>query len=172
MAQWNNNQNQGGGNNNYGNRPSCSFDVKFRLNDNGTCPQCGQMGEFFTSQAGKPFEKCQTCLKMAGSKRQPGYQPVAPQQAYYAPTLPAPPANLQPPMPSFQPQAPAPQPQQTPDNFQLINEIKGLHDAINHLTNSIHLATAQHEQGMLLTAKALDAFSGTVDASKTYSEMV
>lgn len=179
MAQWNNNQNQGG--NSYGNRPSCSFDVKFRLNDDGSCPQCNTVGEFFTSQAGKPFEKCQNCLKMAGSRRAPGYQP-RPANQFFASSLPTPPAHIQPPAPVFgTPQGvipPQAQQQQTPDNFQLINEIRGLHDAINHLTNSIHLATSQHEQGLAFVAKALDAFTGSPDASKTlefmknYKEMV
>ena len=174
MAQWNNNQNQGG--NSYGNRPSCTFDAKFRLNDDGSCPQCNQVGEFFTSQAGKPFEKCQNCLKMANSRRAPGYQPRTTNQ-FFASSLPTPPANMQPPAPVFgtppgylPPQASPPQPNS--ETFQLINEIKGLHDAINHLTNSIHMATAQHEQGMLLTAKALDTFTGNPDASKNYKEMV
>jgi len=176
MAQWNNNQNQGGGNS-YGNRPSCNFDVKFRLNDDGSCPQCNQVGEFFTSQAGKPFEKCQNCLKMASSRRAPGYQPRTPNQ-YFASALPTPPAHIQPPAPVFgTPQGVLPpqaqqQQQPNPETFQLINEIKNLHDAINHLTNAIHMSTSQHEQGLAFVAKAMDAFTGNQDASKEYKEMV
>jgi hypothetical protein len=152
--------------------PQCTFDNGFKLNNNGTCPHCGQMGQFFTSQAsGKAFEKCVTCLKMAGSRRPPGYQPPA---TYFAPTLPAPAPHIQPPVPAFAPQPTQPVAPSLPNAeiFQLTNEIKGLHDAINHLTNSIHLLTSQQEKSLLFMTKVMDSMSGNNDMSKSYQEMV
>lgn len=76
------------------------FDKNFALNDDGTCPRCGEQGVFYVSKGGKnpgsAFEKCNSCDVMSSSKRPAGYTPRTSYNQQSSYSAPAPPPPFQP----------------------------------------------------------------------------
>jgi hypothetical protein len=179
----------------YANKPNCTFDKNFSLRPDGICPRCNNPGLFFTASSGKPFEKCETCLVMFGSKRPAGYQPQIqpePQPAHNQATRnvfnkPAG-GSYQPPPPQQQQQyaaAPLPnqvqgvgyavQPNDQPFPYDKITELLSeVSNSVNHLTNALYEMNANNEKLTTAFLQALDTLveklnEGQVQAA--YNEM-